>query len=149
MATANANVRLPNEGVTPQIPANFDGFDNTQSIEYMYAWVTVDVSPAQYATGGLPLVNGKNVAQGAFAKEGLKSAAVPPATLPVPIWVKFETTTGSGYIYTWNKANNKLQIWTSNGAAPAALAEFTNATNIPAAVSSDVILMQAAFYRGA
>jgi hypothetical protein len=151
MATANAKIQIPVlSGLTPAqvgLPANFDGTDNTQGLQWVYGSVSIDANPATYATGGIPIVSSKNIALPGWNQEPIKSSPVPPLTNPLPIFVWFTSVAGSGFIYLWNRSTNKLQIFTSNGAAPAALAEFTNAAAIPAGVSGDTIIFIAPFVR--
>lgn len=143
MAVANAKVTI---GGT-LVPKNFDGIDNTQSLQEVYGTIAVDASPATYATGGIPLVNANNVALDAWSQEPIKATPPAGATKQQPLIVYIESLSGSGFIYGWNRSTNKLQIFTSNGAAPAALAEFTNAAAIPAGVSGDAIFVEAKFLR--
>jgi hypothetical protein len=50
-------------------------------------------------------------------------------TAQVPGSVEYESFQGNagGWLLTHDRANNKVQAWGSNGAAPAALAEHANA----------------------
>jgi hypothetical protein len=62
-----------------------------------------------------------------------------------PIMAYFTSVAGSGFVYGWNKATNKLQIFTG-AAAQGALTELANGT-VPAGVSGDVIEFDAEFAR--
>lgn len=143
MATANAKVTI----TAAADPRWGDAVDNSQQLTVAYGTIAVDANPATYATGGVALVNASNTSLGAWNQEPIKSAPPAGKTSPQPVWVDIADVSGTGYVYTWNKANNKLQIWTSNGAAPNALLEFTNATAIPAAVSGGTLYVRAVFYR--
>jgi hypothetical protein len=41
-----------------------------------------------------------------------------------------DSITSAGFGAAWDKTNSKLMLFTSNGAAPAALAQVPNATNV-------------------
>lgn len=140
MATANAKFTIANYP---------DGIDNTERSIIVRGTVAVDPSAATYATGGIPVVNALNVTLSAWANELIKATGASAGNPPLPRIVDFWDQTGgtTSYVYTWVKSTNKFQIFTSNGAAPAAFAEFTNAAAIPAAVSSGVIYFEAQFAR--
>lgn len=52
----------------------------------------------------------------------------------------------AGFVYTYDFANKKIRIWTSNGAAPAALAELPTAA-YPAGVTGDTISAMVIFLK--
>lgn len=72
------------------------------------------VGDASYPTGG---TTGLEAALQALTKDQREILCVFPIGLC------------GGFVPRWDKANKKLIILTSNGAAPAAMAEFTNAGN--------------------
>ena len=99
--------------------------------------VSISADPATYTTGGIacslaiPLVKASRAPQGAIV-QGLGAG-----------------TTGTLFEYRYvpgvNASSGLLKIFTSNGAAAAGLAEFPNATAIPADVSGDLIVIAAMF----
>lgn len=116
------------------------GVDNTQRRVKVSGVAVISASPGTYATGGLPLVWTSLIDQ-------LTSAAVLLGTsATTPIMAYFTSVSGSGYGYAFNKANNKIQVFTTGTATQAASAELTAAA-VPAAVSSDVIEFDAEFVR--
>lgn len=68
-----------------------------------------------YATGGS---TGFDTAFQALTKTGREILSVEPVGAC------------GGYVPRWDYANKKLLVYTSNGAGPAALAEFTNGGNL-------------------
>jgi hypothetical protein len=116
------------------------GIDNTQRRVHISGVAAIAASPSTYTTGGLP-TNFQaitNVLTGATDFLNTNQA--------VPIMAYFTSINGSGYVYGWNKATNKLQIFTG-GAAQSPMTELTGGATIPAAVSSDVIEFDASFVR--
>ena len=146
MATALAKITL---GGTSGAFAQFqDGVDNDQRLLWAYGTCAVDANPATYATGGLAIVKALNTALNGWAQEQIKVSPLKTGdTGPTPLFAWFISLAGSGFVYQWNQATNKFQIFTSNGAAPNPLLEFTNAAAIPAGVSGDTIFFVAAFVR--
>jgi hypothetical protein len=63
-----------------------------------------------------------------------------------PIMAYFTSVSGSGFDYAWNKATNKLQIFTTGTATQSPKAELSAGT-VPTGVSSDVIEFDADFAR--
>lgn len=87
-----------------------------ESSSHMYA-AAVDVTgDTSYPTGGY---------------------AVTPATY-LPTGARLITVvplmTGGGFVPQWDNTNSKIKLFSSNGAAPAALAEVANTTNVTTAV---------------
>lgn len=150
MAVANAKVNFPVvSGLSASavgLPANFDGVDNTQTCLRAFGSVSVDANPATYTTGGIPLVNPKALTQSAWSVEPIKVTSLTTGGTPTPVIVYIESVGGSGFVYGWNKATNKMQIFTG-AAAQSPLTELTNAAAIPAGVSGDTILLEAVFAR--
>jgi hypothetical protein len=111
-----------------------NGFDNTQRRQIVRGTIAISASPGTYPTGGFSLA-------GIIVNEGIKSTDAVPAAL------YFTSVSGSGYTYVWNRANNKLQIFT--GSAAQSPATELSAAATPAGVSGDVIELEAQFPRNA
>lgn len=120
------------------------GIDTSQRRLTISGLASITASPATYATGGLgTLVTGAINWQA--LTDQLTGAAVSLETSATqPIMVYFTSVGGSGYVYGWNRATNKFQIFTG-AAAQAALTELTSGAAIPAGVSGDVIEFDADF----
>jgi hypothetical protein len=116
--------------VTATIYAYPNGYDNTQRRAIVRGTLAISASPGTYPTGGFSLAT-------VFKIESIKNVSGVPAGLFV------YTVSGSGYIYVWNRANNKLQIFQSGGAATPQGELAAAAT--PAGVSGDVIEFEAEF----
>lgn len=145
MAVANAKVTV---GGTSGPLGILDGTDNSQKLIEAYGTIAIDASPSTYTTGGIPLVNAANVALNAWANEKIKASPIKASdTGPTPLIVYIESTTGSGFWYTYNSTTNKVQIFTTGTATQAPAAELANAAAIPAGVSGDSIFFEAKFVR--
>jgi hypothetical protein len=81
----------------------------------LYADVVSLVGPASYTTGG---DTGLEAALQALTKDSREILAV------------YDIALNGGYVSRYDYANKKLMHFTSNGAAPAALAQFTSAGNL-------------------
>lgn len=112
------------------------GVDNTQHSQFVFGKIAISVSPGTYATGGLAI---------SWASELIKAAGATAATLPIPTDVIFYDASGSGFDFRWNKATNKIQVFTG-AAAQSALTELTAAAT-PAGVSGATIRFMARFPR--
>lgn len=132
------------------------GVDNTQHLIYLRGTCKISASPDFYTAGGLALSW-----QGALNASQIKEFLRVQGTYITPIQATFFSTATSaygssgtyvgGFPYLWNKANNTLQIMASpvaevQGTGPV-WQEMTDATAIPAQVSSDTILFEAVFVR--
>jgi len=148
MATATATIT---------IDAYPGGIDQSQRVMYVLGTIAISASPNTYATNGIPLLF-ENAVDPAGAKVLLPVAPTGAAGLgyvvPAMLWLASAATTGTtvgGYGYTWNKANNSVQILASSGTQTAGTGtvsqEMTNGTAIPAAVSGDTIRFEAVFIR--
>lgn len=136
MATATA---------TPTAYAYPNGIENGQRTIQVFGTIAIQASPATYATGGLTL----NFATMSGIDGGF-NLPVSPTDLASPMEVYFESVSGSGWTYLWQKSTNSLKIMASSGGAAgttASLEEMTNATAIPATVSGDTIQFKATFLR--
>lgn len=126
---------MANATVTPTITYT----DNDQKLAHVYGTIAISASPATYATGGL-----------AVSFSGL-TPPVPnvsnPASALISQSVAIWSNGGSGYVYGYNASTGKLQIFTG-AAAQSALTELTDGGAIPAGVSGDAIVFNAAFVRG-
>ena len=126
---------MANSTVTATAYSYPNGTDNTQRRQIVTGTLAIQASPGVYATGGLSLSNVFNI-------ETIKSS-----DNNSPAYLRFESVSGSGYIYGWNKANNKIQIFTG-AAAQSPLTELS-AGAMPAGVSGDVILFRGEWPRNA
>jgi hypothetical protein len=116
------------------------GKDNTQRRLHLSGVVSISASPGTYATGGLPL-------NWAILSNTLTGATeLLDTTSTAPIMAYFTSVAGSGFLYGWNKATNKIQIFTTGTATQSAQAELA-AGAMPAGVSGDVIEFDASFVR--
>lgn len=121
--------------------------DTDQHSQSMYGTISVQASPATYATGGLGtgVTGAINWVVGDF----------PKVFTLTPKDVVFYSagaagTTIGGFGYLWNKASNKFMIMAATtvvAGTGAQQQEMTNATAIPANVSNDVIRFTARFLR--
>lgn len=127
MATATATVTIDNYPT---------GIDNTQHLIHVYGTITIQASPATYATGGLAL---------SFVSERIKTRN------QVPNDVVIMSDNASLYPYRWNRASNTIQILAASAASAggAVYEELPNTTAIPASVSGDTIRFHATFARNA
>lgn len=128
---------------TLKIYAHPLGIDNTQRRVKVSGTVTISASPATYTTGGIG--NPTTVAW-TFTDAVTGQQVLLDTTQAAPIMAYFTSVGGSGYDYAWNKATNKLQIFTTGTATQAAKAELSSGA-IPAGVSGDVIEFDAEFAR--
>ena len=128
MATATATATVDATG-----PKGYRIFND---MDMMHVWGTlaIQASPATYATGGLAI---------SWTIPGIDTANL------TPYHVEFFSVNGGLYEYEWNAASGKFQLFSASaGVANAApFQEFTNATAIPANVSSDTIRFHAIFQR--
>lgn len=150
MPTAVAHVTIG--GTSGPLGLLEGGHGNTQKFIEVYGTISIDASPATYATGGLALVNALNAALSAWASENIKGVSQMKTgdAGPTPLIVYCESTTGSGFWYVWNNSSGpagKLQILTTGTATQAPAAELTNTSAIPAGVSGDTIFFEAKFVR--
>lgn len=111
------------------------GVDNTQRRVKVSGTATV---AGTYAAGGFALT-------WTFTDVLTGEAVLINTSATFPIMAYFTSISGSGFVYGWNKAANKLQIFTG-AAAQGALTELANGT-VPAGVSGDVIEFDAEFPR--
>lgn len=135
MATATATVAAYNEPF---------GLDETAKRFYLHGTIAISASPATYATGGL-VANWSAIKDAAGALVQLGTKNVNPDT----VWI--QSIGGSGYVYQYNKATGKIQIFTVDAAAVATqypLIELANAAAIPAGISGDSIEFEAEWVRG-
>lgn len=115
------------------------GKDNTQRRLHLSGVVAISASPGTYATGGLAL------SWVALTNSLTGASELLDTTSTTPIMAYFTSISGSGFVYGWNKATNKIQIFTG-AAAQSTLTELTAAA-MPAGVSGDVIEFDASFVR--
>jgi len=120
------------------------GIENSQRRVHVLGNVAVTVSPATYAAGGIGAPTTLNWT--GMLESSTNQAVLLNTNKTTPLMAYFTSAGGSGYVYSWNQANNKLQIFTG-ATAQSPLTELTNAAAIPAAVSSDVIVFEAEFLR--
>lgn len=125
--------------VTLKVYAHPQGIDNTQRRVTISGTATIAASPLTYATGGIAL-------SWTFVDAVTGQAVLLNTTQSAPIMAYFTSISGSGYDYAYNKAANKLQIFTTGTATQAAKAELA-AGAVPAAVSGDVVEVDATFAR--
>jgi hypothetical protein len=116
---------MANSTLTVTLYAHPYGSDNTQRNQRLRGTIAISASPGTYPTGGYSLNN-------TFAIEAVKSTLVNK-----PGFVSFYSVSGSGYEYYYNRANNKLQVFTGS-AAQSPSAELS-AGSTPAGVSGDTI----------
>ncbi len=118
------------------------GLSEGNDFVIIHGTVAVQASTATYAAGGLVL-SWSGLGSNKFSSKG------DGTTGGTPYCAEF-TSQGSvsanAYIYLWNRANEKLQIYTG-AAAQTGLTEITDGANIPAGVSSDHIEFKAWFKR--
>jgi hypothetical protein len=112
-----------------------NGNDNTQRRQILMGTLAISASPGTYPTGGFSLTN-------VFALEANKTS-----NYNTPMYLTVYSVSGSGYVYAYNRANNKLQIFTG-AAAQSPLAELS-AGATPAGVSGDTIEFFVEFARNA
>ena len=125
--------------VTLKAYAHPMGVDNTQRRVKVSGTATIAASPLTYATGGIAITwTFTNVLTG--------DAILLNTTATAPIMAYFTSVSGSGYDYAFNKANNKLQIFTTGASTQSPNAELA-AGAVPAGVSGDVIEFDAEFVR--
>jgi hypothetical protein len=116
--------------VTATIYAYPNGYDNTQRRAIVRGTLAISASPGTYPTGGFSLAP-------VFKLEAIKNVSGVPAGLFI------YSVSGSGYIYVWNRANNKLMVFQS-GASATPQGELPAAAT-PAGVSGDTIEFEAEF----
>lgn len=82
--------------------------------------VTGDTS---YVNTGTYATSGYAVTPSSYVPSGARVVSVVPAQL------------GGGFVPQWDVTNSRLHLFSSNGAAPAALAEVTNTTSVAASIT--------------
>lgn len=104
-----------------------------------FGTVTFSAAADTYLTGGLLALTGK-----AFLNLG-------PYGDRTPLFVQIQTTAGSGWIYVWNTATSKLQIFSgTSGGATSGSTELTTGTALSAGTPelfTDTIAFKATFPR--
>lgn len=99
-----------------------------ESASHLYV-ACVDVTgDASYPTGGYAVTLSTYLPTGARV---LHVAATPKGAVT------------TAFMPAWDGTNNKLQLFASNGAAPAALAEVANATNVATSVTRLIVFYEA------
>ena len=126
---------------TLKVYAHPQGIDNTQRRIKVSGTCTITASPATYTPGG---IGNPTTVSWTFTDIVTGQQVLLNTTQATPIMAYFTSVSGSGYTYGWNKATNKLQIFTTGTATQAAQAELASGT-IPAGVSGDVIEFDAEF----
>lgn len=121
-----------------------NGIDTSQRRTSISGQAVISASPATYATGGLGTLVTGTINWQALTDQTTSAAVLLETTATQPIMVYFTSVGGSGFIYGWNKATNKFQIFTG-AAAQSGLTELTSGAAIPAGVSGDVIEFDADF----
>jgi hypothetical protein len=112
-----------------------NGNDNTERRQVLMGTLAISASPGTYATGGLSLAN-------VFAVEQNKTS-----NYNTPMYINIYSVSGSGYGYSYNRASNKLQVFTGSAAQSPATELAAGAT--PAGVSGDIIEFFVEFSRNA
>lgn len=104
-----------------------------------YGTVTFSAASDTYLTGGLLVLSGS-----AFLNLG-------PYGDRTPLFVQIQTTAGSGWIYVWNTATSKLQIFSgTSGGATSGSTELTTGTALSGGtpeIFTDTISFYAVFPR--
>ena len=121
-----------------------NGIDTSQRRTSISGQAVISASPSTYVTGGLGTLVTGAINWQALTDQTTGAAVLIETTATQPIMVYFTSVGGSGYLYGWNKATNKFQIFTG-AAAQSPLTELTSGAAIPAGVSGDVIEFDADF----
>jgi hypothetical protein len=107
-----------------------NGEDTTNRHIIIFGKAVIQASTATYAAGGLAL--------------NWLQAGTLNTTATAPLWVAFQSVSGSGYVYLVNASTGKLQVF-SGAAAQSPLTELTDGEAMPAGVSGDTINFRAEF----
>ena len=110
------------------------GDEFTQKTQVLRGTFTV-TGTGNYVSGGIPV---------SWAVEPLKTTAPPFEVLVWSAAGSPPTTGASGYVYVYNAANQKVQIF-ENGGSPAAFQEMANGLTLPSGVLNDYIQFRATF----
>lgn len=121
-----------------------NGVDTSVRRTSISGQAVVSASPGTYATGGLGTLVAGALNWQSLTDQTTGNAVIVETTASQPIMVYFTSVGGSGFVYGWNKATNKFQIFTG-AAAQSGLTELTSGATIPAGVSGDVIEFDADF----
>lgn len=129
MATATVNF----------VPGTVVSSTVDQKTVTFYGTLTFSAAADTYLTGGLLALSGK-----AFLNLG-------PYGDRTPLFVQIQTTGGSGWIYVWNTATSKLQIFSgTSGGATSGSTELTTGTALSGGtpeIFTDTIAFKATFPR--
>src|SRR5690242_3175941 len=96
---------MANATVTLTVDAYPNGITNDERYIHCRGEAAISASPATYPTGGLAL----NFTTVTTSPDG-QLLPVTATDLTAPVDVQFESQSGSGWVYGWNKATNKLKI---------------------------------------
>lgn len=118
------------------------GLSEGNDFVIIHGTIAVQAASATYAAGGLAL-SWSGLGSNRFSSKGDGTNAGTPYFVVVRSQGPVST---NDYVYEWNRATEKLQIYTG-AAAQTGLTELTDGATIPSGVSGDHICFAAWFKR--